>query len=80
MAEEKRKNSFHFRTIGGINGMNLNKHLAFIFGEKSLTYEWSEEEKTFTFFMREELISADKKREELKKHFEEFYRVKIVGK
>lgn len=48
-----------FKTINGVNGININKFLLFCFDEKSIKYTYKDDEKTFEYLMRKELFEGD---------------------
>lgn len=48
-----------FKTINGVNGININKFLLFCFDEKSMKYHYDDNEKTFVYIMRKELFEGD---------------------
>jgi len=68
-----------FKTINGINGININKVLDFSFGEKSVKYFYDETEKTFIYLMRKELFEGDEceRNRNLRNHFTKFWCVQI---
>jgi len=60
-----------FKTINGINGININKVLEFAFFEKSIKYYYDKDEKTFVYLMRKELFEGEaneRNRARLKKY------------
>lgn len=61
---------FHFNTVSGINGINLNKVLEFLTGERSVKYEWLENEKTFEFLVKKKFEVDGKV---MLKQFESFF-------
>lgn len=71
------KSSFHHKTVSGFNGVNLNTVLMFITGEKSIKYEWDNENSTFLFYVKKKFSENDKGLAMLE-HFKKFFRVGIV--
>lgn len=65
----------HLKTVCGVNGVVLNKHLEFLTGERSIKYEWNEAEKTFNFMVKKELVPEDKAY--IIEHFQNFYKVRV---
>lgn len=65
----------HHKTVCGINGVSLNKVVEFLTGERSFKYEWLESEKTFLFWIKEDLVPEDKRG--FIEHFKSFFKVKV---
>ena len=65
-----------FKTINGINGINLNKVMEFAFFEKSIKYFYDDVEKTFVYLMRKELFESERNKA-VKERVESFWCVII---
>ena len=66
---------WHLKTVSGVNGVVLNKHVEFLTGERSVKYEWLDTEKTFQFLVKSSLVPEEKRG--ILEYFEKFYRVRI---
>lgn len=64
----------YFKTVNGVNGINLNKIVEFITGETSVNYEFDENEKTFVFYIKKE-YNETKQGKAMLSHFVNFYNV-----
>lgn len=67
----------YFRTVNGVNGVILNKHIEFLTGKKAINYEWSKDENTYIFYVKKEFEENEKSRKILEA-FCKFYKSKIV--
>lgn len=78
---EQRKSKDIFRTVNGINGININKVLEFLTGERAHSYSWNEKEKEFVYLIKKEFANNEKiaemTRKEMIEKFQEFFQVKI---
>jgi len=68
-----------FKTINGINGININKVLEFAFFEKSIKYYYDKDEKTFVYLMKKELFEGDEneRNRAVRDRFTDFFKVQI---
>lgn len=66
----------YFKTVNGVNGINLKKFITFVFGIAPVNYEYSEEEVTYIFYVDEAAFKTQK-RQKLKEAFENHFRVII---
>ncbi len=68
-----------FKTINGINGINIKKVVKFAFYINPISYYFDEHEKTFIYLMPKSIFEGDEnaRNREVKKYFEDFWCVKI---
>lgn len=68
-----------FKTINGINGININKVLLFAFGKKSIKYSYDDDEKTFVYLMDKKLFEGEgcERNRQVRDHFVKFWCVII---
>jgi ribosomal protein L23 len=66
---------FHLKSVHGMTGVQLNKVITFLTGEKSLTYRFDKDKNTFIFTVKKSLIPEGK--EDVIKSFEDFFKVEV---
>jgi len=77
----KRKSKDIMRTVNGITGIQINKVLEFITGERAVKYGWDDENKEFIYKVKKEFGTDEPIKPMTKKQmleaFEHFFQVKV---
>ena len=78
---EQRKSKDIFRTVNGINGININKVLEFLTGERAHSYKWDNDSKEFVYIIKKDFANDEQVKEMTRKElidkFQEFFQVKV---
>lgn len=69
-------NRDYFKTVRGVNGINLKKFITFLLGVEPAKYLFDQKEKTFRFYIDSKILESDKAKE-LKENFENYFGVII---
>ena len=78
--QSKNKSDFRYKSVRGMNSMTLNKVLEFVTGEKAANWEYDEEEKEHTFYVKEKYCTDEPltiTKKELMEHFADFFGVNV---
>jgi hypothetical protein len=65
----------HLKCVNGMTGVQLNKVIQFLTGEKALNYDFDKEQNKFVFTVRKSLVPEEKLN--YIKYFEEFFHSKV---